>query len=106
MTLDEKMAAVETMLTGPVPDDEALRTYLDIAASEVLARVYPYDDTITEVPDKYAYHQVRIAAYFISKRGALGQTTHTESGTQRQYESASIPASLLRGLVPNCGVIS
>lgn len=105
MTDSEKAVRVRALLTHDY-DDSILLTYLEMAAAEVLNRAYPYDRTVTEVPSEYEWHQIRIAAYFINKMGALGQITHSENGTQRQYESGDVPPSLLRGIAPHVGVFS
>lgn len=42
----------------------------------------------------------------LNKRGAEGQTSHTENGVTRQYESADVPSSMLKAITPYCGVIS
>ena len=60
---------------------------------------------MTEVPTKYHHLQIEIAGYMLNKRGAEGQTAHTENGIVRQYENADIPASMLRTVTPFCGVI-
>ena len=39
------------------------------------------------------------------KRGAEGQTQHSENGITRQYENADIPSSMLKSLTPYCGTI-
>lgn len=50
MTDAEKLSMLKTM-TGE-KDEEVLFTYLSIAGSKVLRRAYPYDDTVTEVPER------------------------------------------------------
>jgi hypothetical protein len=67
--------------------------------------VYPYDSTVTEVPNRYETKQVEIAVYLYNKRGAEGQTAHNENGINRTYESADVPESLMRGITPFVGVI-
>lgn len=66
---------------------------------------YPYDDTVTEVPDRYAYTQLEIAVYLMNKRGAEGQTAHSENGISRSYEDGDVPPSLLREIVPCASLI-
>ena len=102
MTDAEKLAALKAMV-GDSDTDEVLSTYLKMSGSKILAKAYPYNDTVTEVPTKYL--QIEIAAYMLNKRGAEGQTSHTENGITRQYENADIPASMLKAVTPHCGVI-
>ena len=103
MTDAEKLSMLKTM-TGE-KDEEVLFTYLSIAGSKVLRRAYPYDDTVTEVPDRYAYTQLEIAVYLMNKRGAEGQTAHSENGISRSYEDGDVPTSLLREIVPCASLI-
>lgn len=101
MTDSDKKTILTTMTEES--DDTVLSAYLSIAASAVLLRAYPFDDTVTEVPDKYAMTQVQIAAYLLNKRGAEGQTAHSENGISRSYEDGDVPPTLLRGIVPVVG---
>ena len=82
-----------------------LSTYLTLAGRKVLAKAYPYQNDVTEVPAQYAYLQVEIAAYMLNKRGAEGQTSHSENGVSRSYENGDVPSSMLKAVVPYCGVI-
>lgn len=104
MTDTEKLTYLRAMVGGS-DTDEVLSTYLVVAGKKIIDRAYPYDDTVTEVPDKYDTLQCEIAAYLLNKRGAEGQTQHSENGITRSYENADIPASMLKVVTPHCGVI-
>jgi len=104
MTDSEKISALKSMI-GDSDEDEVLSTYLLIAGQKIIARAYPYDDTVTEVPSRYETLQLEIAAYLMNKRGAEGQTSHSENGISRTYEDADIPSSMLKVITPHCGVI-
>ena len=104
MTDTEKLTYLRAMVGGS-DTDEVLSTYLVVAGKKIIARAYPYDDTVTEVPDKYDTLQCEIAAYLLNKRGAEGQTQHSENGITRSYENADVPASMLKAVTPHCGVI-
>ncbi len=93
-------------LTESSLDDELLNLYLDMADDAIRARAYPFDapEVQRELPERYQRLGCEIAAYLIAKRGAEGQTAHSENGISRTYESAGIPASYLRQIVPECGV--
>jgi hypothetical protein len=105
MTDTEKLTALKALVGGS-DTDEVLSTFLKLAGSKILAKAYPYRDDVTEVPAKYEFLQLEIAAYMLNKRGAEGQTSHTENGITRQYESADIPASMLKTITPHVGVFS
>lgn len=104
MTQEEKLTALKSMVGNSDPD-EVLSTYLDFAGSKILAKAYPYQNDVTEVPVQYAHLQIEIAAYMLNKRGAEGQTSHTENGVSRSYENGDIPSSMLKAVIPYCGVI-
>lgn len=98
MTEDEKLRLLRAM-TGET-DEDVCSAYLTIAGDKVLRRAYPFDPTVTAVPERYASAQVQIAAYLLSKRGAEGETAHSENGVSRSYEGGDVPPSLLREIVP------
>lgn len=104
MTDVEKLAVLKGMVGGS-DTDEVLSAYLTLAGGKILAKAYPYNSEVTEVPSQYHYLQIEIAAYMLNKRGAEGQTSHTENGITRQYENADVPASMLKAITPYCGVI-
>ena len=85
--------------------DLLLSYLLEIAASKILERCYPFDATQTTVPDRYLYKQVEIAQFLWNKRGAEGQTAHSENGISRTYEGGDVPESLLRGITPFVGAV-
>lgn len=104
MTKEEKLVALKAMVGGS-DTDEVLSTYLNIAGSKIIDRAFPFKSDVTEVPTKYEYLQLEIAAYLLNKRGAEGQTSHSENGISRQYENADVPASMLKSITPHCGVL-
>ena len=103
MTEEQKLALLRAMVGGS-DADEVLSAYLLLAGKKILAKAYPYDSDVTEVPVQYEALQCEIAAYLLNKRGAEGQISHSENGITRTYENADVPASMLRTIVPHCGV--
>lgn len=103
MTDTEKLTMLKAM-TGE-KDESVLSTYLSIAGNKVLKRAYPFNSTVTVVPERYAYNQVEIAAYLVNKRGAEGETAHSENGISRSYEDGDVPPTLLREIVPCASLI-
>lgn len=104
MTNEEKLVALKAIV-GNSDSDEVLSTYLTIAGGKILAKAYPYNSEIMEVPAQYHYLQIEIAVYMLNKRGAEGQTSHSENGISRSYENADVPSSMLKSVVPFCGVV-
>lgn len=104
MTNEEKVKTLKVMVGGS-DTYEVLSTYLSLAGQKIINRAYPYDQTVTEVPVQYHTLQCEIAAYMLNKRGAEGQTSHSENGISRSYENADVPVSMLKGVTPHVGVI-
>ena len=104
MTDDEKLSMVKTMSEG-VDTDETLLTYLKIAEKKILNRLYPFGGKNKTIPEKYEIMQCEIAVYLLNKRGAEGQTIHTENGISRNYESGDIAETLLAQITPIVGVM-
>ena len=103
--MNSKLDQLKSLLDISGTDEDAmLLTLLSISAQKILDRAYPYDTTVTEVPTRYETKQVEIAVYLYNKRGAEGQTSHSENGINRTYESADVPESLMRGITPYVGV--
>ena len=104
MTDADKLAMLISM-TGET-DENVLSTFLTLAKNVVLAKAYPYGDGTEEMPSKYDTVQVEIAAYMLNKRGAEGETAHSENGVSRSYEDGDIPPTLLRRITPMAGVMA
>ena len=102
MTDEEKLTMLKSMTEET--DNDVLSTYLTLAKGVVLSRAYTYSEEDT-VPAKYDTVHVEIAAYMLNKRGAEGETAHSENGVSRSYEDGDIPPTLLRRILPMAGVI-
>ena len=105
MTYDDKLTMLERMTDET--EQGVLSTYLLLAEQVVISKAYPFDDVERPavMPARYDGVQVEIAAYMLNKRGAEGQTQHSENGITRQYENADVPSSMLKAITPYCGVI-
>ena len=104
MTQAEKLKLLKAMV-GESDTEEVLLAYLNTAGSKILNRAYPYGTEVTEVPTRYDFLHCEIAAYLLNKRGAEGQTSHSENGISRSYESADVPESMIGAVTPMVGVI-
>lgn len=103
MTDQEKIEMVKTMCEET--DTGVVSAYLTLAEQKICRLAYPYDHEVTTVPERYEMTQVEWAVYLLNKRGGEGETAHSENGVSRTYEDAGIPASMMREIVPFCGVI-
>ena len=102
MSTSEKRNKLMIMLDGDV-SVEIADTYLELAEKAVINLVYPFGKGDETMPEKYEEVQIEIAAYFINKMGAEGETEHIEGGTHRHYESGDIPGSLRARITPFVG---
>jgi hypothetical protein len=104
MTEEEKLAMLKAMVDSSDSDD-ILSIYLKLAGRKIIDKAYPYDSDVEDVPSQYATLQCEIAAYLLNKRGAEGETSHSENGISRSYENADIPSSMLKRIIPFVGVM-
>ena len=102
---DAEKKEMLTAMTGETTD-AVLSTYLTLAGSKICRKAYPYDPTVTTVPEQYDSLHVEIAAYLLNKRGAEGERTHSENGISRTYENGDVPNSLMRQITPFVSVLS
>ena len=103
MTSAEKRAALATTLAPDTDTDEVLDGVLADAEALVLNKMYPfgYPDGLT-VPSRYERIQIQLAAELYSKRGAEGQTGHSENGISRTWPEKS---ALLNRVLPHVGSV-
>ena len=104
MTQAEKLKLLKAMV-GESDSEEVLLAYLNIAGSKIINRAYPFGAGEAEFPARYDFLHCEIAAYLLNKRGAEGQTAHSENGISRSYESADVPESMLGAVTPMVGVL-
>ena len=107
MTEEQKLNELRR-ITDSEEDAAVLLSYLAQAKDVILNRMYPYCDDAEydtmSVPDRFAWKQVRIAAYFMNKRGAEGETQHIENGIYRNYKSSDVPEDMLWDVFPQVGI--
>ena len=104
MTDEEKLTALQAICTDTNMTESDLAVYLGFAADAILQKCYPFltDYSTAVVPEKYDKLQVQLANEMILKRGAEGESAHSENGISRTYETES---SLLKKVMPFAKVI-
>ena len=85
--------------------DEELEDILESAKAVILSRRFPFSEPPAEIEPRYKDLQIRIAVEMWAKRGAEGETAHSENGVSRSYASASVSEDLLREITPKAGVV-
>lgn len=83
-------------------DESVISIYLQISQEIILNALYPYEteDEKRVWLSKYDMKQCQIASYLLNKRGAEGETSHTENGITRSYADGDIPSSMLQDITP------
>lgn len=103
MTYEEMLQELRTAIAPDTESDDVLTSLLYDAATLILNRMYPfgYDDVI--VPARYERIQIQLAVELYTKRGAEGQSSHTENGMTRTWPEKS---RLLSRIIPYVGSVS
>lgn len=99
-----QLERLKIRITENVADNE-LEDILESAKAVILSRRFPFGEQPTEIEDRYKDLQIRIAVEMFNKRGAEGETAHSENGVSRSYSSASVSEELLREITPKAGVV-
>ena len=89
-----QLERLKIRITEDVNDNE-LEDILESAKAVILSRRFPFGEHPTEIEDRYKDLQIRIAVEMFNKRGAEGETAHSENGVSRTYSSASVSESML-----------
>lgn len=99
MTDAEKLTMLKALIGTTNLSDETLLVYLTLAGEKVLRKCYPFAASTQEytVPERYETIQVELACNEVVKRGAEGQSSFSDNGVSRVYESEDV---LLRRIVP------
>lgn len=99
-----QLERLKIRITENVTDAE-LEDILESAKAVILSRRFPFGEQPAEIEDKFKDLQIRIAVEMFNKRGAEGETAHSENGVSRSYSSASVSEELLREITPKVGVV-
>jgi hypothetical protein len=86
-------------------NDVELEDILESAKAVILSRRFPFGDYPEDIEPRYKDLQIRIAVEMFAKRGAEGETSHSENGISRTYASSNVSEDLLREITPKAGVI-
>lgn len=89
----------------PEPDDSVLEACLDEARAEIMSRRFPYGEWPSEIEQRYANLQIRIAMEIYDRIGMEGELAHSENGITRSFESSTVSSKLLEQVTPFCGVV-
>lgn len=99
-----QLERLKIRITENVSDAE-LEDILESAKAVILSRRFPFSDPPEELERRYNDLQIRIAVEMFNKRGAEGETSHSENGVSRSYSSAGVSEELLREITPKAGVV-
>ena len=99
-----QLERLKIRITEKVSDIE-LEDILESAKAVILSRRFPFGEQPEEIESKYKDLQIRIAVEMFNKRGAEGETAHSENGISRSYASANVSEDLLKEITPKVGVV-
>ena len=99
-----QLERLKIRITENITDAE-LEDILESAKAVILSRRFPFTEWPEEIEAKYKDLQIRIAVEMVAKRGAEGETSHSENGISRSYASASVSEDLLKEITPKVGVV-
>ena len=88
-----------------ITNDVELEDLLESARAVILSRRFPFTQHPPDVEDRYKDLQIRIAVEMYNRRGAEGETAHSENGVSRTYSGANVSEELLREITPKVGVV-
>ncbi len=103
MTETEKLAAFTVAIEPDTENESVLLGVLRDAEALILNKMYPFgypEDAV--IPSRYERLQIMLAVELFSKRGAEGQTTHSENGIARTWPEKN---RLLAQVMPRCGSV-
>lgn len=85
---DEKKLEQMTCQIGSGEEICVLSSYLAMARSKILNRLYPFGDIEDkEIPSRYDQLHIELAIALFAERGAEGQSSHNENGVNRTWRS-------------------
>ena len=99
-----QLERLKIRITEKVTDNE-LEDILESAKAVILSRRFPFGEPYPDIEHKYKDLQIRIAVEMFNKRGAEGETAHSENGVSRSYASANVSEDLLKEITPKAGVV-
>lgn len=85
--------------------EEVLFDCLELAQGIILENRFPFGTDRTEIEPQYKSLQIRIAIDLYNKRGAEGETSHSENGVSRNYDGAWVSKQLLDEIIPKAEVL-
>ncbi len=104
MTDAEKIIMVKAM--SDETDEDVISAFLSMAGDAIYHYADPFQNGVKDdFLDHYGSVQAKAAAYYLNKRGAEGQVSHSENGISRGYENGDLPDSLLKEITPFCGAV-
>lgn len=90
MSDEQKIEYVKSIIDDTAIADNLITVYLDMAKSNILSRMYPFViPEEADMPSRYDFIQVQLAARYIARRGGEGELSHSENGISRSYKSVN-----------------
>lgn len=104
MSEAEKLEILKKLIAPDTETEEVLNELIKEAEALILNKMHPFGyGAGTAVPERYAYLQLQLAVEIYNKRGAEGQTTHSENGISRSWPEKT---RILSAVVPHVGSVT
>lgn len=103
MELEEKIRYMKALGGSEVKeeDDDTLETYLLLAEKKLIEHIYPHDKDVVTLDSRYEMKQIELANILYLKRGAEGESSHSENGVARKYLTEQ---EFLQSIPRECGI--
>lgn len=88
MTAEEKLEMVKTIMGDDAPDDNTIKSYLNLAKTEILQWRYSYNTSAMpeDVPAAFEMTQIYAVVSGFTQRGVEGQSVSIENGIHRHFD--------------------
>lgn len=104
MSEAEKLEVMRKLIAPDTETEELLSEIMREAEALILNKMHPFGYGIdTVIPDRYVRLQIQLAVEIYNKRGAEGQTTHSENGISRSWPEKT---RILSQIVPHVGSVT
>lgn len=86
-------------------NEELLIDIIETSKAVILEKRFPFGTDRSEIEPQYNDLLFRIALDLYNKQGAEGETSHSENGISRTYQSSWVSADLLDEIIPYGSVL-
>ena len=82
----EMLTILKGIVNDPSVGESTLESYLSLAESKIKQRCYPFGSD-RPIPERYQMLCIELASRYIHRRGIEGETSNTDNGITRRFDS-------------------